>query len=146
MSPSLRQDTTPEQRSKIEAKIAEYLEGGAYEWARRACAEAHALPLYLDWTRCLAIRPDGEVIYIDDESYEVRDVEDERVRNLAVFQGSRRDPDLRCLVPSRPPDGTDCPDCRGTGKLPFRGDRAHLAEVVICSCGGLGWVPTCLSR
>jgi hypothetical protein len=38
MSPSLRQDTTPEQRFMIEAKIAEYMEAGAYEWARRACA------------------------------------------------------------------------------------------------------------
>ncbi len=141
MSRSLRLDPTPEQRDMIEAKIAEYIESGAYEWARRACVEAHALPLYLDWTGCLAIRPDGEVIYIDDESYEVREVEDERVRNLALFQGSRRDPDLRCLVPPRPPDAADCPDCHGMGKLPFRGDHAHLAEVVICSCGGLGWVP-----
>ena len=141
MSRSLRLETTPEQRAMIEAKIAEYVEAGAYEWARRACAEAHALPLYLDWTGCLAIRPDGEVIWIEDESYEVREVEDERERNLALFQGSRRDPDLRCLVPPRPPDAFDCPDCHGTGKLPFRGDQAHLAEVVVCSCGGLGWVP-----
>lgn len=141
MSLSLRLDMTPEQRAMIEAKIAEYMEGGAYEWARRACAEAHALPLYLDWTGCLAIRPDGEVIFIDDESYEVREVEDERVRNLGLFQGSRRDPDLRCLVPLRPTDASDCPDCHGAGKLPFRGDHAHLAEVVICSCGGLGWEP-----
>ncbi len=140
MSRSLRLEMTPEQTAMIEAKIAEYIEGGAYEWARRACAEAHALPLYLDWTGCLAIRPDGEVIYID-ESCEVKEVDDERVRNLALFQGSRRDPDLRCLVPPRPPDATDCPDRHGTGKLPFRGNHAHLAEVVVCSCGGLGWVP-----
>ena len=61
----------------IEAKIAEYMGGDAYEGARRACAEVHALPLYLDWTGCLAIRPDGKVIFIDDESYEVREVQDE---------------------------------------------------------------------
>lgn len=141
MSRSLRPETTPEQQAMIEAKIAKYVEAGAYQWARRACSEAHALPLYLDWTGCLAIRPDGEVIWIEDESYEVREVEDERVRNLALFQGSRRDPDLRCLVPSRPPDATDCPDCHGTGKLPFPAGKEDLAEVVVCSCGGLGWVP-----
>jgi hypothetical protein len=141
MSRSLRLDMTPEQRAMIEAEITEYIEGDAYEGARRACSEAHALPLYLDWTACLAIQPDGEVIWIDDESHEVQEVEDERVRNLALFQGSRRDPDLRCLVPPRTPDATDCPECHGSGKLPFRGDHAHLAKVIICSCGGLGWVP-----
>jgi hypothetical protein len=46
----------------IEAKIAEYMRGDACEEARRACAEAHAFPLYLDWSACLAIRPDGEVV------------------------------------------------------------------------------------
>jgi hypothetical protein len=125
----------------IEAKIAEYATGVPDHWARRACAEANALPLCFDWTGCLAIRPDGEVLYIDEESHAARVVEEERVRNLALFQGSRKDPDLRCLVPPRPPDAADCPDCRGTGKLPFRGKNAHLAEVVICHCGGLGWVP-----
>jgi hypothetical protein len=93
----------------IEAKIAEYIAGDACVGARRACAEAHALPLYLDRSACRAIRPDGEVIWIDyDEPHQIQPVADERVRNLGLFQGSRSDPDLRCLVPPRPPDAIDC--------------------------------------
>jgi hypothetical protein len=90
----------------------------------------------------MAIRPDGQVIWIDyDEPHRVRPVEDDRERNLGLFQGSRRDPDLGFLVPPRPPDAVDCTDCKGTGRPAFPKGYEHLAEKVVCSCGGLGWLP-----
>src|SRR5690349_9375769 len=105
MNPASPVHLTPEQRDVIERKISEFLRGEVFEECRKAAGSAHALPLYLDWTACMALRPDGEVIWIDyDEPHQVRVVEDERERNLGLFQGSRRDPDLGFLAPPRPTD------------------------------------------
>ena len=136
-------DLTPEQRGLIERKITEFVRGEAYEDCRKAAAAAHALPLCLDWTACMALRPDGQIIWIDyEEPHRVRLVEDERERNLGFFQGSRRDPDLGFLVPARPPDAIECPDCKGMGRLTFQKGYEQLAETIVCSCGGLGWLPS----
>ena len=147
-------DLTPEQRSLIEKRLVEFFAGEAHEDCRKAAESAQALPLSLDWSACLAIRPDGEVIWIDyDEPHQVRAVEDERERNIGLFQGSRRYPELRFLVPLRPPDATDCPSCRGTGKLTFPAGYEHFDETIVCYCGGSGWLPAgtdlgdlCLTR
>lgn len=142
MGSTRRFEPTPEQRAMIERKIAEHIGRGSPDVSRRAAARAHALPLYLDWSACMALRPDGEIIWVDyDEPHRVQAVEHERGRNLGLFQGSRRDPDLRCLVPPRPPDAIDCPDCGGTGRMPFPAGSEHLADRVVCSCGGIGWLP-----
>src|SRR5689334_16672129 len=102
MSPARPVDLAPEQRDLIERKISEFVRGGAPEDCRKAAGSAHALPLDLGWTACIALRPDGEVIRIEyDEPHEVKAVEDERERNIGLFQGSRRDPDLLFLVPAR---------------------------------------------
>jgi hypothetical protein len=142
MSPPRPVNLAPEQRDLIERKLDEFVAGEAHEDCRKAAGSAHALPLYLDWTGCKAVRPNGQVIWIDyEEPHQVRAVEDERERNIGLFQGSRRDPDLRFLAPSRPTDAIECPDCRGTGRLTFPEGHEHLAERINCSCGGLGWLP-----
>jgi len=142
VSPARPVKLAPKQRDLVERKITEFVRGEAYEDCRKAAGSAHALPLYLDWTACMALRLDGEVLWIDyDEPYQVQPVEDERERNLGLFQGSRRDPDLGFLTPVRPPDAIECPDCRGTGRLTFPEEHQHLADKIICSCGGLGWLP-----
>jgi hypothetical protein len=133
---------TPEQRALIDAKIAGYVAGSSSEDARRASASARALPLCLDWSACLAIRPDGELIWIDyDEPHRVRPVASEHERYLALFQGGRSDPDLQFLIPARPAGAVDCPDCKGTGRLTFPPGREDLADRCICTCGGNGWKP-----
>jgi hypothetical protein len=137
-----RVELTPEHRDLIERKLSEFIGGEAWVDCRNAAGSARALPLYLDWTACMALRPDGEVIWIDyDEPHQVRPVEDERERNLGLFQGSRNDPDLQFLVPPRPSDAIECATCKGTGRLVFPEDHQHLAEKLICYCGGLGWLP-----
>ena len=142
MGRSRRFEPSPEQRSMIERKIAQYIGGGSPDAFRRATASAHALPLLFDWSACMAIRPDGEVIWIDyDEPHQIRAVEEERVRNTGLFQGSLRHPDLQSLVPLRPPDAVECPHCRGTGRPTLRDGDEHLADRVVCYCGGLGWIP-----
>jgi hypothetical protein len=137
-----RVELTPEQRDLIERKLTEFVRGEGHGEYRNAAESAHALPILFDWSGCMAIRPNGEIIWIDyDEPHQVLPVEDERVQNIGLFQGSRRDPDLRFLIPVRPPHARECPDCKGTGRFTFPEGHEHLAEKVVCSCGGLGWLP-----
>jgi hypothetical protein len=109
---------------------------------RQLAADLHAMPLYCCWFRCLAIRPSGEIISFDIESYagvqppgDVRIVDDQLTRNMALCQGARNDPALQILVPNKPPDAVECSLCAGKGVLP------EPAANMICSCGGLGWLP-----
>jgi acyl carrier protein len=141
MGSTRRLEPTPEQRTIIEEKIVESIDGDPNILARRICTEVHALPLLFDFTAVMAIRPDGELVWIDEDLSRVRLVEDERERTIGLFQGSLRDPDLGFLVPPRPADAVDCPDCRGTGRIPFPEGSEHLADLVICYCGGIGWLP-----
>ena len=135
-------EPTPEHRATIEAKIDPSICGLASEEARRACTVARALPVFLDWSACMAVRPDGEIIWIDyEEPHRVRLVEDERERNIGLFQGSLRYPDLGFLVPTRPDDAIDCPDCRGKGRISFSEVPERLADRIVCHCGGNGWLP-----
>jgi hypothetical protein len=142
MSRTSRVDLSRKQRALIERKFTEFIRGDAHGEYRRAAQSAHALPIYFEWSACMAIRPDGEVIWIDhDERHQIHAVDDELVRNIGLFQGSRRDLDLVFLAPARPPDAIECPDCRGTGRLILPEGHEHLADTLVCKCGGLGWLP-----
>jgi hypothetical protein len=104
---------------------------------RKLAAEIQALPLVADMGGCYAIRCNGDIVsFAWDSPGELRLEEDPRIRNMAIFQGSKKHPALRALVPPRPADARDCPHCGGRGALP-----APMPENVICYCGGLGWVP-----
>jgi len=132
-------ELSPSQRERVQRRMAEFLEDSApiQAHARRAAARAQALPLFLgDWFGVIALRLDGEVIWVPDEGEpgDIKVIQDERFRNLGLFQGTKLHPDLAFLVPTRPVDAIDCPTCGGMGKLKFH-------ENVICSCGGLGWLP-----
>ena len=136
-------ELSEDQRGQILARIAEFRGDRAAipEPARGAVAAAEALPLLFDWSAVLALRLDGQVVWIpyDGEAEDERVVEDEDLRDLGLFRGSRLHPGLPFLVPTRPTDAVDCPDCRGSGRpTPPRGMTA-LPENVACSCGGRGW-------
>ena len=133
------------QREQVEKRIAEFIEDSTsiYAHAHGAIARANALPLYFDWTAFMALGLDGQIAWIpyDNEPEDVEVIREERLRNLGLFQGTKLHPKLPFLMPSRPPNATDCPACRGTGKLTFPEGSKHLAETVVCSCGGIGWIP-----
>jgi hypothetical protein len=67
--------------------------------------------------------------------FDEREVTD-RVRiRLALVVGSKAVPELRRLVPDRPPGAVDCEECRGTGTAVLN-EQATWA----CNpCGGVGW-------
>ncbi len=50
-----------------------------------------------------------------------------------------RYPRLRNLEPVRRPGDYGCPSCAGTGRV--RGLPARTEDNLICTCGGLGWLP-----
>ena len=108
---------------------------------RAVAAGGEALPLVCDFGGCLAIRPDGEIVsFTWDKMGDPRVETDARIRNLALFQGGKKYPELRTLIPARPPQARECPDCEGTGITTIAGE-VELENNVVCYCGGLGWLP-----
>jgi hypothetical protein len=87
------------------------------------------------WVDCY-LRPNGEVVFIGEDEDHPNDesvsTEPSAVLRMIVW-GSRRYPELRTLIPVRPPDAFDCP-CR---------QHPLFAEgKVLCpTCGGMGWLP-----
>ena len=107
---------------------------------RDAASQLKALPLICDAGGCFLVRPSGDVISFAWGSVEEWSVEvDERIRNLALFQGSRNYSWLHALIPSRGEAAPVCPVCGGSGTDPAS-EKLSLSNVV-CYGGGLGWIP-----
>ena len=136
---------TPETSEIVEAALKQFLAESSSDqlWLRQLAADLHAMPLCCSWFRCIAIRASGEIISFDIESRggvqppgEIRIVNDQLTRNMALNEGAKNYPALQKLVPKRPPDAVDCSYCGGKGVLP-----APAKESWMCVCGGLGWLP-----
>ena len=129
----------------IESAVAERLRAFLADTApdplglRAVVEKFGSLPLILDMGGCYALRTDGEVVsFAWDEPHGLMVVDDERLRNVALHQGSLKYPELKALVPSRPSGAIDCSSCGGTGTTSL---GARSVASVICFCGGLGWIP-----
>lgn len=105
------------------------------------CRELKVLPLTFDMSGCFAIRANGEIVsFLFDNQHELRVETDPRIRNMALFQGSKRYPELAAMIPPKPDDAIECSRCDGTG---IEKTTAKLGlENVVCYCGGLGWIPS----
>ena len=130
------------------AELSEWLEeainsycGEASEeppYLKRLAAQWHALPVMIGWTEFWGVKPNGEVWVVATEGDEKPQVEsDARMRRMALFQGTKKYPKLKPLVPSRPLDAVACSHCGGSGRVDVPGVEPG---VVICYCGGLGWL------
>ncbi|MGH7733320.1 MAG: hypothetical protein ACREOE_06360, partial [Gemmatimonadales bacterium] len=107
---------TPDLADRIRQRLAEYLADSAPDPLdlRSVVAKFGGLPLTLDMGGCLAIRADGEVISFQwDEPHDVRVEQDAHWRNVALYQGSLKYPELAPLVPARPIDARPCEHCAG---------------------------------
>lgn len=126
---------TPSQRQQVETRIAEFIgdSSSLFAYAFGAIARLNGLPLYFDWTAFMALLPDGQIAWVpyDNEPGDIEAVQEERVRNLGLFQATKLHPDLQFLLPTRPSDAIDCPDCQGTGRLKFPQGSEHLADNLI---------------
>jgi hypothetical protein len=112
----------------------------AADWPGRADVAERAarhgfVPLYADLGGVVGVRPDGTFVGLgDDPDAAPAEMTSVRWRDLAVLIGAKRYPELRALIPPRPPDAVTCANCAGSGVI------AELPTVT-CACGGLGWIP-----
>jgi len=107
---------------------------------RAVVLKLNVLPLVLDMGGCLAIKPEGEIIsFAWDSEMDIQIELDERIRNIALFQGTAKYPELKAMIPARTKDAVDCPHCNGTGIEPLA-TELQITNIV-CYCGGLGWIP-----
>ncbi|MDX2043859.1 MAG: hypothetical protein SF097_21770 [Acidobacteriota bacterium] len=104
------------------------------------CRELGLLPLMFDMSGCYAIRANGEIVsFLYDDKRDLRLETDPRILNIALFQGSKKYPELNVLIPSKPDDAVECPHCDGTGNEKW--SAKHGLDFIVCYCGGLGWLP-----
>jgi hypothetical protein len=127
--------------NQIIARIKEYRDTAPEPFNNQKIVEAlQVLPLMCDWGGCHAIRSNGEiVVFLLDPPGEWRAEDDQRIRNMALYQGSLRYPELKGLVPAKSEFDKVCPECNGTGIHPINEQLKY--KNIACWCGGLGWVP-----
>ena len=136
--------TTPQEISElIRRRIRELADGTTPDPqdVRGLAVNREMLPLFCDMGGCLAIRPDGEIVsFVWDEADKLRVEGDTRARNIALFQGSTKYPELKSLIKPASPSARECPHCEGTG-VEASAREAGMGDGVVCYCGGLGWLP-----
>ena len=109
---------------------------------RRLAAELNVLPMFLDFGGCYGIRPNGEIVSFSwDEPYKLDVENDPRIWNIVLFQGAKKYPELKELIPTRPPDAVECSDCKGTGIFQGLAEHGIVPQNIVCYCGGIGWLP-----
>ncbi|MDQ1639481.1 MAG: hypothetical protein QOF62_2820 [Pyrinomonadaceae bacterium] len=119
---------------------------------REFAAAEKVLPLIWDWGGVFTITPNGEIISFPfslaandkivafplDESEEPRVESDLRLRNNALFGGSKKYHELKELI-VKPDNAQVCPHCGGTGRESYA--EKYNIDGIVCYCGGLGWIP-----
>jgi hypothetical protein len=90
--------------------------------------------VYGDLGGSLLIGIDGEVYSQDHNTMECRPEPDPRWRQLAWVVAAEQAPELRALLPARPPNTPDCPGCGGAGRIPM-----GQVSPICGGCWGLGW-------
>src|SRR5688572_14207240 len=103
---------------------------------REAAQALEVLPVRCVWGRDYGIRlADAEVVSFNARPPHDPTVEtDRRVRTIVLGFACGRHPELAPLVPPRPGDARECPQCGGSGRA-----RGKGGERTCSGCGGLGW-------
>lgn len=119
---------------------------------RDLAAAENVLPLIWDMGGVFAINPGGDVVsfsfsltlngqfvaYPWEKTEPPRIETDLRIRNNALFGGSKKYPELEPLI-EKPDDARVCPHCGGTG-IDSYAEKLNT-NAIVCYCGGLGWIP-----
>lgn len=122
---------------------------------RQLAAHKQVLPLSWDFGGVFTINASGDIISFPfslndsgdtiafpfndfDDTEQQRVESDLRIRNIALFRGSRKYPELANLI-VKPDDASVCSSCGGSGIEPYAAQ--HNLDNIVCYCGGLGWIP-----
>jgi hypothetical protein len=100
--------------------------------------ELEVLPLWIDWSVFVAIRPDGALVVVNHEAPapDPQPAKDLTFIAIALVEAAANYPELAHLRPPRP-SGRSCATCGGAGTVSV--GRGNV--VLHCVCGGLGWKP-----
>ena len=97
------------------------------------------LPVFLDWVGFIALREDGELLFVPWEPPHEREiVQEAQLRRTALVAAAEKYSELSSLIPRRPPEAERCASCEGSGRPRLSGER--VPENIRCVCGGLGWL------
>ena len=134
---------SPELYKKIEAVLRGFvINFGEPLELRKIAGDLSVLPLFLDMGGCYCIRPNGEIVSFLWDKPDKLDVEtNTRIQNIVLFQGAKKYPELKELLPVRLPDAIECPHCKGTGTLQGLAEHGVTLKNIVCYCGGIGWLP-----
>jgi hypothetical protein len=126
---------------KISERVRLYLSGEDQKFTgfESDVRELNALPIYLDFLTDYFLRPDG-VLFSRIEWEKPEIVKDTKVRIMVINRASEWFPELKELLPTRPIDAGDCPDCAGIGRLIGIDDQQQRVSVPCPKCMSLGWV------
>jgi hypothetical protein len=128
--------------SQVESALADYLasQDPNHVWTRRWAEYHHALPLVVDMSGCVALRPDGTLIqFAWDAEADISVRVDSHTCHVARAIGARKYPSINGLAPAKGPTARTCEACGGTG-TPIEGNPLSIIGS-ICICGNTGWLP-----
>lgn len=131
--------------NELSARIAELIEGyaitgeSATPELRKLVEQEKVLPICSDMGGIFTVNVQGQVqSFLWDDTLHGNVEYDPRIRNAALFQGSKKYPELASLI-EKPDDARVCPHCGGTGINSFA--EKLDTDAIVCYCGGLGWIP-----
>jgi len=105
----------------------------------------NVLPLASDMDGFYAVSTSGAFLEFQwDAEERGRLVTDERAVHSTWFQAAKKYPEFAVFLPDRPPSAQVCAICAGSGtpaNLP-----EHLADAIVCYCGGAGWLPPAMEQ
>lgn len=132
--------TLPEISKRIAELIEDYpATGESFPELQELVAQERVLPLCWDMGGVLTINVEGEIrSFLWDDTLHGQVEYDPRVRNVALFQGSKKYPELELLI-VKPDNARVCEHCEGTGVEPYA--KKLKTDAIVCYCGGLGWLP-----
>jgi hypothetical protein len=130
---------SPELAARIRRWVDELPTEGMQNWAERLCKQNGSIPLHSTQIYLWALRPDGQVLSIDHESFARRaEPENDPVTAYAALaQGARTYPELSGLLTHNPSGVRGCEVCGGLG---WTQAQPPAQGTDYCQrCEGMGW-------
>jgi hypothetical protein len=130
---------TPALAARIRRWIDELPTEGMENWLSRLCKQHDSIPLHCTQIYLWALRPDGQVLSIDHESFARRaELENDPVTAYAALaQGARNYPELSGLLTHPPAGVRRCEVCDGLGWTKARPPARGADSCQRCS--SMGW-------
>jgi len=131
--------SSPELAARIQRWVDALPTEGMQNWVGRLCKANDSLPLHSTEIYLWALRPDGQVLSIDHESFARRaELENDPVTAYAALaQGARAYPELGVLLAHNPAGARQCEVCGGLG---WREAQPPAQGTDSCQrCSGMGW-------